>query len=99
MNAKIWTVVSCLIIGFLGGVGTVQLTMAKDVSQQGARIVALEASDKAQERNVEKMDAKWEKRLDNVLELWKSNLAQQQANQLQQAELISLVKQSIASRQ
>lgn len=89
MKQHIWTVVSCLVIGFLGGVGTNQIAMANEVREHRVKLEQLE-------KEQGKMDVQWEKRLDNVVELWRSNLAAQQALAQQQTELISLVRQVIA---
>lgn len=99
---KIWqAVVIGIVIGFLGGVGTVQMTMAADVRDNKVNIAHLkkehEDTKAAMLKANEDARVVFEKRMDNVVRLWEANLEQQRANSMQQAELINLVKQVIIS--
>ncbi len=86
MKPHLWTIISCLIIGFLGGVGTGQMTIAKEVSSQGARIVALEKCDADLKEEIATAGMQTEKRFENVVRLLES---QSRAS----ADLTSLVRE------
>ena len=81
-------IVSALIIGFLSGVGTFQLLIAGEVKAHEIKIINL----KEQFQESSQMH---EKRMDNVVKLLESQSNQNTAVMQAQAELISLVKQSV----
>jgi hypothetical protein len=66
MNSKIWTVISALIIGFLGGVGSVHLTIASEVRTHTVQIGNLNEKVSANAATVEK-------RMEYVVRLLESN--------------------------